>query len=105
METKQNGFSLSTHLKLRLLIHQANRSDRSAYIANEIQTIKAQGSGFLPMGIDAAANPGWSTVKSQNPYFGLYSSSNTRGGSRGDLLSGVNSVDFAHANEYRSELT
>lgn len=91
-------------LKLRLLIHQAARADRAAYIATEIQAIKDQGSGFLPMGVDAGVNPGYVTTVKQNVYLGLYSSHNTRGGSRGDLFSGVNSVDFAHANEYALNL-
>ncbi|TCC97155.1 SusD/RagB family nutrient-binding outer membrane lipoprotein [Pedobacter hiemivivus] len=87
-------------LKLRLLIHQANRLERAAYIAREIQTIKDQGSGFLPMGVDGAVNPGWSLTIKVSLYYGLYSSSNNRGGARGDLFSGINSVDLAHANEY-----
>jgi hypothetical protein len=92
-------------LKLRLLIHQANRPERAAYIATEVQVIKDQGSGFLPTGIDGAVNPGWSAIGSPNVYFGLYSSSNTtRGGSRGNLNTGVFSVDMAHANEYGMNL-
>ncbi|MFC3562812.1 SusD/RagB family nutrient-binding outer membrane lipoprotein [Pedobacter jamesrossensis] len=91
-------------VKLRLLIHQANRADRADYIAKEIQVIKTQGSGFLPMGTDAAVNPGWSTTVKVSTYFGLYSNNNSYGGSRGDIFSGVNSVDFAHANEYALNL-
>lgn len=87
-------------LKLRLLIHQANRMDRADYIAKEIQVIKTQGSGFLPLGLDASVNPGYVTTVKISPYFGLFSSNNTYGGARGDLFSGTNSVDFAHASEY-----
>ncbi len=91
-------------LKLRLLIHQANRADRAAYIANEIQVIKNEGSGFLPSGVNGAVNPGYGVNIKVSPFYGLYSSHNTRGGSRGDIFSGVNSVDFAHANEYALNL-
>ncbi|TCC99465.1 SusD/RagB family nutrient-binding outer membrane lipoprotein [Pedobacter hiemivivus] len=87
-------------LKLRLLIHQANRPDRAAYIAAEIQVIKDQGSGFLPMGVEGAVNPGWIISTAVNPYFGLYSSHNIRGGARGDIYTGITSPDMAHANEY-----
>lgn len=91
-------------LKLRLLIHQANRTDRAAYIANEIQIIKNEGSGFLPSGVNGAVNPGYGANIKVSPYYGLYSSHNTLGGSRGDFSTGVNSVDFAHANEYALNL-
>lgn len=101
---KDKWLQFINSLKLRLLIHQANRTDRAAYIANEIQVIKAQGSGFLPMGVDAAVNPGYGVRTSVSPYYGLYSSSNTRGGSRGDISSGISSIDFAHANEYSMNL-
>ena len=87
-------------LKLRLLIHQANRPERAGYIASEIQVIKDQGSGFLPMGQDATVNPGYGLNSKLSPYYGYYSSHNRNGGYRGDLFSGVNSVDIAHANEY-----
>lgn len=91
-------------LKLRLLVHQANRTDRTAYIANEIQVIKNEGSGFLASGVNGAVNPGYGVNIKVSPYYGLYSSHNTRGGARGDIASGVNSVDFAHANEYALNL-
>jgi Starch-binding associating with outer membrane len=44
-------------LKLRLLMHQANRSDRATYIQAEIAKIVAEGSGFLGSGEDASVNP------------------------------------------------
>jgi len=91
-------------LKLRLLVHQANLTDRAAYIASEIEIIKNEGSGFLPSGVNGAVNPGYGVNIKISPYYGLYSSHNTRGGARGDLFSGVNSVDFAHANEYALNL-
>jgi hypothetical protein len=92
-------------LKLRLLIHQANRPEQAAYIASEIQVIKEENSGFMGSGLTAAINPGYSSVGFKlNTYYGLYSSHNTFGGSRGDIFSGVSSVDFAHANEYSLNL-
>jgi hypothetical protein len=92
-------------LKLRLLIHQANRPDRAAYIAAEIQVIKDQGAGFMPMGLDGAVNPGWTVLKSSNTYYALYTSHGVRGlFPRGDLATGVNSVDMAHASEYGMNL-
>jgi hypothetical protein len=84
-------------LKLRLLIHQVNRPERAAYIAREMQVIMDEGSGFLIT--DAAVNPGYAVGKKISHYFGLYSSHNFQyGGSRGDLVSGISSTDFAHAN-------
>ncbi|NII23564.1 SusD/RagB family nutrient-binding outer membrane lipoprotein [Pseudoflavitalea sp. X16] len=46
-------------LKLRLLVHQANRPERTAYIQKEIDKILAEGSGFLNSGEDASVNPGY----------------------------------------------
>lgn len=91
-------------LKLRLLIHQANRTDRAAYIATEMQVIKNEGSGFLPSGVNGSVNPGYALTVKLTPYYGLYSSHNINGGSRNDLTTGVSSVDFAHANEYALNL-
>jgi hypothetical protein len=87
-------------LKLRLLIHQANLPARSSYIAAEIQVIKSEGSGFLPSGVDAAVNPGYSFTALQSPYYRLYSSDNSHGGGRGNIFTGTSSTDFAHANVY-----
>ena len=50
-------------LKLRLLIHQANRADRQDYIGREIAKIIREGSGFLGSGEDAAVNPGFTQQK------------------------------------------
>lgn len=50
-------------LKLRLLMHQANRSDRNAYVQAEVAKIVAEGSGFLGSGEDASVNPGFQADK------------------------------------------
>ena len=46
-------------LKLRLLVHQANRTERTAYIQKEIAKILEEGSGFLKSREDAAIDPGY----------------------------------------------
>ena len=58
-------------LKLRLLIHQANRSDRASYIQSEIARIIAEGSGFLNSGEDASVNPGFTDQKPNRFYTSL----------------------------------
>lgn len=89
-------------LKLRLLIHQANLPNRESYINQQIERIKAEGSGFLTA--DAAINPGYIVGRKVSVYFGLYSSNNKYGGSRGDIATGVSSPDFAHANIFALNL-
>jgi len=59
-------------VKLRLLIHQANRSDRSDYIRQEMAKIQSNGNGFLSTGEDASVNPGYTNVK-PNPFYDQYS--------------------------------
>ena len=58
-------------LKLRLLMHQANRSDRASYIQAEIAKIVAEGSGFLGSGEDAAVNPTFQVDKA-NAYYASF---------------------------------
>lgn len=58
-------------LKLRLLMHQANRSDRASYIQAEIGKIVAEGSGFLGSGEDADVNPIYQTDK-PNAFYASY---------------------------------
>ncbi len=55
-------------LKLRLLMHQANKTDRQDYIKAEIAKIMAEGSGFLGTGENASVNPGYSQSQ-PNPYY------------------------------------
>jgi hypothetical protein len=57
-------------LKLRLLVHQANRADRATYINDQMAKINAEGSGFLHAGEDAALNPGFSADR-PNPEFSM----------------------------------
>lgn len=58
-------------LKLRLLMHQANRTDRQDYIKAEIAKIVAEGSGFLETNKSASVNPGYSQSQ-PNPYYAAY---------------------------------
>ena len=85
-------------LKLRLLIHQANRSDRAAYIAREVAVITNEGSGFL--NIDASFNPGFETGKGVSKYWATYSAKATDFGGWSDLATGAGGVVFGHANVY-----
>jgi len=86
-------------LKLRLLIHQAGRSDRAAYIAEEIQKIKNSGSGFLGTGENASVNPGYNLAKQNlSFYFGYFSNNNPYGGGDYDPFTGIQSNNVAHAN-------
>ncbi|MXV17756.1 SusD/RagB family nutrient-binding outer membrane lipoprotein [Hufsiella ginkgonis] len=55
-------------LKLRLLMHQANRSDRQSYITTEMAKIVAEGSGFLGAGESGFVNPGYNQAQ-PNPFF------------------------------------
>jgi len=93
-------------LKLRLLIHQANRADRQVYIAGEIQKIVDEGSGFLTSGEDASINPNYSTDRYKlSRYFGHYSSHNFQwGGGFYDAVYQFTSTQVAHANVYALEL-
>ena len=75
-------------LRLRLLMHQAYMSGRSAYIQTEINKIATNGSGYLTA--DAAVNPGYSASSGkQNPFYG--SAYNT---------AGTFVQDFWRANKY-----
>jgi len=86
-------------LKLRLLIHQANRPDRASYIATEIEKIKTSGNGFLGTGENASVNPGYNLPKQfLSYYFGYFSNNNPYGGGDYDALTGVQSIHVAHAN-------
>jgi hypothetical protein len=61
-------------LKLRLLVHQANRPDRSSYITAEITKIRAEGTGFLNSGENANVNPGYTEAPMKsNPYYDYFS--------------------------------
>ncbi|HTI92615.1 MAG TPA: SusD/RagB family nutrient-binding outer membrane lipoprotein [Puia sp.] len=65
---KEKWFRVINTLKLRLLIHQANRTERQGYIQQQVAKIVQQGSGFLGTGEDASVNPGYDNVK-VSPYF------------------------------------
>lgn len=91
-------------LKLRLLVHQANRPDRGAYITAQMQKIEAEGSGFLESGQDAAVNPGYVLGKSLSRYFGLFSSHNIYGGGEFSADTQLATDYYAHANLYSMEL-
>ena len=74
-------------LKLRLLMHQANRADRAAYITAEMAKITAEGSGFLGTGQDASVNPLFQSDK-PNAYYAAY----------GFTQTGTQATDFWRAN-------
>ncbi len=74
-------------LKLRLLMHQANRADRAAYITAEIAKITAEGTGFLGSGQNAALNPGYQQDK-PNAFYATY----------GFTQTGTPATDFWRAN-------
>jgi len=65
---KEKWFRIINTLKLRLLIHQANRPERQGYIQGQVAKIVQQGSGFLGTGEDASVNPGYDNIK-VSPYF------------------------------------
>jgi hypothetical protein len=91
-------------LKLRLLMHQASRTDRSSYIQTEISKITAEGSGFLGTGENATVNPGYLLGKRLSAYFGSFSSHNNYGGGYYDALTQTGSFDYAHANVFAMNL-
>lgn len=74
-------------LKLRMLIHQANKSDRQSYITTEIGKINSQGGGLLNAGESANVNPGFIQNK-PNPYYAAY----------GFTQTGTQATDFWRAN-------
>jgi hypothetical protein len=65
---KEKWFRFINTLKLRLLMHQANKADRETYIKAELAKIMAQGSGFLASGEDADMNPGYTVDKPSQIY-------------------------------------
>ena len=74
-------------LKLRLLMHQANRGDRTSYIQAEIAKIVSEGSGFLGSGADASVNPSFQQDK-PNAYYANF----------GFTQVGTQATDFWRAN-------
>ncbi|OQP61116.1 hypothetical protein A3860_05200 [Niastella vici] len=68
---KNKWIKFANTLKLRLLIHQANRSDRTGYIQNVMGGIQSEGSGFLASGEDAAVNPGYKETD-PNPFYNYF---------------------------------
>jgi len=69
---KNKWYRFINTVKLRLLVHQANRPERTAYIQAEIAKIQNSGYGFLASGEDAAVNPGF-RVDKLNDYYKFYS--------------------------------
>ena len=61
-------------LKLKLLLHISNPGVADAgYITGEIAKTNANGRGYLPAGLSAAVNPGYSTSGTQfNPFYALF---------------------------------
>ncbi|MEO6932630.1 MAG: SusD/RagB family nutrient-binding outer membrane lipoprotein, partial [Chitinophagaceae bacterium] len=58
-------------LKLRLLMHQAARPERQAYIQSEMSKIAAEGSGFMLSAKSASVNPGYSQAL-PSPYYATF---------------------------------
>ena len=90
-------------LKLRLLVHQANRPDRQTYIAAQIQKITSEGSGFLGSGENASVNPGFSVQRKLSQYFGYFSSHNFLFAG-GLYAENIVSPELAHANYFSLEM-
>ena len=61
-------------IKLNLLLHEAAPGViTDAYRIAEIAKINANGAGYLPAGLSAAVNPGYSnTSNKQNPFYALF---------------------------------
>lgn len=65
-----NWAKFANTLRLRLLIRQTEVAGRAAYIQTEVNSIVANGAGFLT--IDAAVNPGYSNSTGKtNPFWGF----------------------------------
>ena len=60
-------------LKMKLLLHLSGVSSEAGLITSEVAKINANGRGFLPAGLSAAVNPGYSSSGSQfNPFYALW---------------------------------
>lgn len=68
---KTRWVKFANTLQLRLLMHQANRIDRTTYIQQVLAKIQAEGSGFLGSGEDASVNPGFTELR-YNSFYGIY---------------------------------
>jgi hypothetical protein len=79
-------------LKLRYLIHQANRADRASYITTEIGKITASGAGFLGSGEDASVAPAY-TADKPNAFYSSY----------GFNVAGNQATDYWRANKFAIE--
>jgi len=101
---KESWLRFINTLKLRLLIHQANRPEQEAYIRTQIQKILGEGSGFMASGSNAAVNPGYVLGKNLSVYYGLYSSHNTYGGGEFNAETQMATDYYAHANMFAMEL-
>jgi hypothetical protein len=75
---KTKWYKFANTLKLRLLLHQANRADRQTYITTQIAKIVAEGSGFLGTGESSTVNPGFNQSQ-PNPYYSTYAFNLTGG--------------------------
>jgi hypothetical protein len=79
-------------LKLRYLIHQANKADRSSYITAEIGKITASGAGFLGSGEDASVAPAY-TADKPNAFYSSF----------GFNVAGNQATDYWRANKHAIE--
>jgi hypothetical protein len=79
-------------LKLRYLIHQANKADRASYITAEIGKITASGAGFLGSGEDASVAPAY-TADKPNAFYSSF----------GFNVAGNQATDYWRANKHAIE--
>lgn len=101
---KQKWIKFINTIKLRLLVHQANRPERATYIQNQIARILNEGADFLGSNEDAAVNPGFSLNK-PNPFYLKYQYLKSEWLQFGDRTMGQHfSYEFAAANEFALNL-
>lgn len=93
---KTQWYKFANTLKLRLLMHQANRADRQDYIKAQIAKIVAEGSGFLGTGQTATVNPGFNQSQ-PNPYYSTYSF-NLTGGEPSQVRANIYAMNLFKAN-------
>ncbi|MDB5207078.1 MAG: hypothetical protein JWR72_2153 [Flavisolibacter sp.] len=65
-----NWIRFANSLKMRILIRQSRVAGRSAYITTEINKAAATTEGFLTVGLDVTANPGYvASAGKLNPFY------------------------------------
>lgn len=81
-------------VKLNLLLHEASYIT-DAYRIAEIAKITANGAGYLPAGLSAAVNPGYSnTSNKQNPFYALFYTPTATNGDNGYYRANTYAINF-----------